>query len=135
MARKPIRFETTPEGCFVCVSHKTNADGYFRKRWEWGIEMFHRTMWRLRRGEIPEGYEVDHLCRNRACCNVEHLRLLERSDHKSVTNSYRYADRLAEARKVWLTAGLTGVELAREFGVSFSCACRWIRGWKQELAG
>jgi hypothetical protein len=25
------------------------------------------------KGEIPEGMEIDHLCRNRACCNPDHL--------------------------------------------------------------
>jgi len=79
---KPLRFETDPFGCYVVTSHKLNQDGYFRKRWPDDIEMFHRTMWRLHHGDIPEGYEVDHICGNRACCNVEHLRLLPKSDHK-----------------------------------------------------
>src|SRR5690606_23326204 len=95
--RKPLRFRTTPNGCFVVSSHKLNPDGYFRKRWSWGIEMFHRTIWRLHRGDIPEGYEIDHLCKNRACSNIEHLRCIPGTDHAVDSNRTRYAGRKDEA--------------------------------------
>lgn len=33
----------------------------------------HRAAWLLFKGPIPEGLEVDHLCRMRICCNPDHL--------------------------------------------------------------
>lgn len=36
-------------------------------------KLVHRLVWEELRGEIPEGLELDHLCRNRACCNPDHL--------------------------------------------------------------
>lgn len=33
----------------------------------------HRTAYEVLKGPIPEGLQMDHLCRNRACCNPEHL--------------------------------------------------------------
>lgn len=37
----------------------------------------HRVAWMAHHGEsIPVGMTVDHLCRNRPCCNPAHLRLL-----------------------------------------------------------
>jgi len=33
----------------------------------------HRWMYQEYVGKIPEGLEIDHLCRNRGCVNVKHL--------------------------------------------------------------
>jgi hypothetical protein len=36
-------------------------------------EYVHRITYRWAKGPIPEGMEIDHLCRNRRCCNPDHL--------------------------------------------------------------
>lgn len=33
----------------------------------------HRMAYELSVGPIPDGYEIDHLCRNTSCCNPAHL--------------------------------------------------------------
>lgn len=38
----------------------------------------HRYVWKKERGPIPKNKVIDHQCRNRACCNVDHLRLVTR---------------------------------------------------------
>ncbi|MGW6704764.1 HNH endonuclease signature motif containing protein [Streptomyces sp. NPDC054956] len=38
----------------------------------------HRVMYELVRGPVPEGLELDHLCRRRACFNPEHLEAVTR---------------------------------------------------------
>lgn len=35
--------------------------------------MAHRFAYELIRGKIPEGLDIDHLCRNRQCVNPEHM--------------------------------------------------------------
>ncbi len=41
----------------------------------------HRVVWQLNRGPIPTGLELDHLCRNRRCCNPDHLEPVTRSEN------------------------------------------------------
>lgn len=36
----------------------------------------HRLCWEREVGPIPPGLVIDHVCRNRACCNVDHLRVV-----------------------------------------------------------
>lgn len=49
-------------------------DGYGRIRRDDGTKVgAHRLAWLLTHGEIAEGLVIDHLCRNRTCCNPAHL--------------------------------------------------------------
>lgn len=74
-------------GCIIQTSHALNHDGYFRKRvWVGGklkLMMYHRHIWEIENGQIPEGYEVDHKCKNRACFNPAHLQLLLSTYHRT----------------------------------------------------
>lgn len=38
--------------------------------------LVHRYIWELKCGPIPDGLRIDHQCRTRACCNVDHLRVV-----------------------------------------------------------
>ena len=120
--------ETT--GCIYPISHKLNKDGYFRKGINGKQVMYHRYMWEQTIGPIPLEFEIDHLCKNRACCNVEHLQCIHGTQHAIESNQDRYRERIAGAKHYWLETSCTGTLLAREFEVTISCACRWIRGWK-----
>jgi hypothetical protein len=41
----------------------------------------HRVAWQAYRGEIPDGLEVDHLCRNTRCINPYHLEPVPRAEN------------------------------------------------------
>jgi hypothetical protein len=40
------------------------------------VRLAHRVAWTLTHGAIPPDMTIDHVCRNRRCCNPAHLRLL-----------------------------------------------------------
>ena len=137
MRGKPIVYETLDTGCIVPTSHKLNKDGYFRTRdhrfngvGRKPLIMNHRLVWELHNGPIPEHYEINHMCKNRACCNINHLELIHTIEHTVITNEDRYLTRYFKAKGYWESTRCTGIELSKVFDVSFSSACKWIREWK-----
>lgn len=132
---KELVLERISNGCIIPTSHKLNHDGYFRKRvWVDGqlkSMMYHRYIWLESGKTIPEGYEIDHKCKNRACCNIEHLQCLSSTIHRTKDNTGRNSARKELAQKHWLETRCTGKELSDRYGVSSSAACKWIKSWKQ----
>lgn len=75
-----------PNGC-IETRYSTGSHGYGQIGWQEGGQRFatltHRVAWMAQNGPIPDGLTVDHLCRNRKCLNVAHLRLLTNSQNAS----------------------------------------------------
>lgn len=72
MSKVRIDAET---GCWVWQGAR-NPDGYGTHSTSGGAShsaRAHRTIYTLQVGPIPDGLQLDHLCRNRACVNPEHL--------------------------------------------------------------
>lgn len=66
---------TSSRGC-VEFSGCTNGVGYGMVGLgpaSSGKALVHRVVWQHFNGAIPDGLEVDHLCRNRRCCRLDHL--------------------------------------------------------------
>lgn len=64
--------EVDESGCWLWRGSK-NRKGYGQLHRGGKTHHAHRYVYRSLIGEIPAGLELDHLCRNRACVNPEHL--------------------------------------------------------------
>ena len=65
-----------PDECWEWTG-RLNASGY-------GVVtsvFVHRTLYELFSGPIPEGLQIDHLCRNKRCANPTHLEAVTRSEN------------------------------------------------------
>lgn len=63
-----------PGGCWVWnaaiqVASQTGGGGYGLIQIDKRLHLVHRVMYELLVEPIPEGMQLDHLCRNRACVN------------------------------------------------------------------
>lgn len=74
-SRLPERFWAKVERVGECWqwAGASTGDGYGQILWEGGKVVTHRLAYRVLAEPIPDGLRLDHLCRNRACCNPAHL--------------------------------------------------------------
>jgi hypothetical protein len=67
------KFEKAESGCWEWTGAIVKASGY-GSFWDgWKLVSAHRFSYVALKGEIPDGMQVDHLCRNRKCVNPDHL--------------------------------------------------------------
>jgi len=123
--------------CIVPEGGYPTQDNYLRvltkPRKEGGkLKMLHRIEWEKVHGPIPEGFEVDHKCKNRQCQNVNHLQLLRKSSHKTKDNSERYLEKTLSILK-WIkeNPGNKPKEVAKLLGVKRSLIERYARTYPE----
>lgn len=124
MERLPLITKRLDNGCIVTAGNqKMNHDGYWRAMFKHRPSgyakalMVHREVWKALYGPIPEGYEIDHLCKNRGCVNPSHLRCIDGSEHASHGNRSRYADRVKEI-KLRKALGHRPQDIAQDLSIS-----------------
>lgn len=77
-----IEGRTSAPDEFGCTesTYSVGSHGYPQVGWHENgrrtMTLVHRAVWIAAHGPIAEGMTVDHMCKNRRCVNIEHLRLL-----------------------------------------------------------
>lgn len=122
--RKPLRYVKIPSGyssdCWIWQLSKL-ATRYGQVRSGPEMVLAHRLYYEERRGPIPEGMTLDHLCRVRACVNPEHLEpVTHRENVRRGKVPKLDLERVAEIR----CATGSNAEIARRFGISQSQVSR-----------
>ncbi len=69
--------------CWEWIATKTRGGYGLFSPVEGTNTVAHRWAWIALVGPIDEGLQLDHLCRNRACCNTDHLQPVSRLQNVS----------------------------------------------------
>lgn len=96
----------------------------------------HRAMFRLHRGPIPKGTELDHRCRVRHCVNPEHLEPVTRAENTQRGHTAKLtAAQVVEIRERYAAGGVSQRELGAEYGVDQTCISLITRGasWRHPI--
>ena len=95
MAVLPRRFlakcRITPSGCWSWTGAVAGG-GYAYFYLDGRMRRAHRVAWEAAVGPIPEGMDLDHLCRVRRCVNPLHLEPVTRSENNRRGLSTRCTD-------------------------------------------
>jgi len=67
--------KNSESGCWVWTG-SLRCQGYGRISHNKQVWLVHRLAYTIFKGSIPDGLQIDHLCRNRACWNPEHLEVV-----------------------------------------------------------
>lgn len=76
----PIGYIVCESGCWEWVGGKSGT-GYGCWKVNGKTRRAYRVMYERAKGPVPEGKELDHLCRNRLCVNPDHLEPVTRREN------------------------------------------------------
>jgi DNA-binding transcriptional regulator YiaG len=128
MRKMPLRVEDrgyeTP--CHIYTGYLSER-GYA----QCGNGRVYRVMWEAEHGPVPEGLELDHLCRQRDCVNLNHLEPVTHQENmrrSSVARAAAAAQTESGIRALRARLDMSQRELAAALGVSRALVGLWEVG-------
>jgi HNH endonuclease len=129
---KPEFIEDPDTGCWLW-QRSLMTSGYARVFREGRTRAGHREYYERHIGPIPDGLELDHLCRNRRCVNPGHLEPVTRTENiRRGINGKLPRNAIAEIRAA--RGRVTQQKLAERFGVTQTTisALQLGKTWRDE---
>lgn len=104
---------------------KRDGYGYFRKPAKWYGRQepvaVHRVMYELYVGDVDGGLQIDHLCRNRKCCNPSHLDVVTQTENLRRGEGTKLSHMQVSMIKRMIYNKSSIREIAKQFNVSNKC--------------
>ena len=112
----PVDYIEDPEtGCWNWQRTKSNGYGIMHSK---PIVYAHRTYYERAHGPIPNGLQIDHLCRNPACVNPAHLEAVTQGENLRRAPTVKLTWEDARAIRTLGKQGILHRTIAAQFGVS-----------------
>ena len=136
---EPMRFlrghgnlgiKTKKEGCQYIINTITGCWNWQRYKDDKGYGVIkrrgqnyqaHRYFYEKHKEKIPEGLQLDHLCRNTSCVNPDHLEPVTNAENCRRGSSAKLTSRQAKEIRARIGDGEKQYRLAKEFEVSTAC--------------
>lgn len=114
-------YRVEPDGCWNWLG--TINDGYgqlsINRNGKVTTKKAHILMYEKVYGPVPEGKQLDHLCRNRRCCNPDHVEPVSNSVNVRRGLSPKLTiEKAREIRERYTAGRISQLALAYEYGVS-----------------
>lgn len=115
--------------CWGWTAART-SNGYGYYKFDGRMVRAHRHAWETLVGPIPDGLQIDHLCRYKVCVNPDHLRVVDNRANQLA--GYR-SPTARNARKTHCANGhlLSGSNLVIQVSPQYARLCRACRGWDE----
>ena len=122
------RYNIDPKtGCWNWQGSKTKL-GYGRISLNGKPVMAHRFFYEMHKGKIPEGYTLDHLCRNSSCVNPDHLEPVLHAENCRRGVRAKLTPETMEYIKKRKKEGVSNRKIARELGITHTPVGNFLRG-------
>jgi hypothetical protein len=118
--RSPVDYIVDENGCWVWqLSQQSTGYGKITLSGPNGKRRVaaHRVFFERAKGPIPEGLQLDHLCRNRLCVNPDHLEPVTQMENFRRSIAGRFTELSANDVLLIRASSASSRSLASEFGV------------------